>query len=100
MNAPRVTSCACELTEQGLLFVEARVRYAFEHGGFYEVTFRVLDSDPAIQVDEQFDLKRIGTAYDWQVVYRLAGAGDAGWKPELVFWKTPQGRLRGGAPQS
>jgi hypothetical protein len=98
-NAPRVTSYTCELTEQGPLFVEARVRYAFESGGFYEVTFRVLDGDRAIRVDEQFDLKRIGNAYDWQVVYRLAGAGEADWQPDLVFWKTPQGRLKGRAAE-
>jgi hypothetical protein len=98
-TAPRVTSYSCELTEQGPLFVEARVRYAFDNGGFYQVTIRVFDSDPAIELDEQFDLKRIGDAYHWQVVYGLAGGGEADWKPDLVFWKTPQGRLKGRAAE-
>ncbi len=98
-TAPRVAGYTCELTEQGPLFVEARVRYAFDNGGFYQVTIRMFDDDPSIEVDEQYDLNRIGDAYHWQVVYGLAGGGEADWKPDLVFWKTPQGRLKGRAAE-
>lgn len=98
-NAPSVTSYTCELLEQGPLFVEARVRYAFDHGGFYQATLRVFDRDPAVEVDEQFDLERIGDAYEWQVVFSLTAPGGAAWQPDLVIWKTPQGRLKGRAAE-
>lgn len=98
-HAPRVTKYTCELLEHGPLFAEARVRYAFDNGGFYQVTVHVFDGDPAVQVDEQFDMKRVGDPYDCRVVYGLAGPGDAEWKPDLVIWKTPQGRLKGRATE-
>lgn len=98
-NAPRATRYSCELLENGPLFAEVRVRYSFENGGFYQATFRVTDRDPAVLVDEQFDFKRIGEAYDWQVVYSLTAPGGAEWKPDLVIWKSPQGRLKGRAAE-
>jgi hypothetical protein len=94
-EAPRVTGYTCRLLEHGPLFLEARVRYSFDNGGFYQVTARILDGDPAIQMDEQFDLQRVGKAYQWQVVYGLSGPGDAEWSPDLLIWKTSQGRLKG-----
>ena len=54
--APKVTGYTCRITEQGPLFVEATVRYTFTHGGWYEFTARVLAGDPAVRVDEQFDM--------------------------------------------
>jgi hypothetical protein len=37
-EAPRVTGYTCRITEQGPLFVEATIPYAFTHGGWYEFT--------------------------------------------------------------
>ena len=45
-EAPRVTGYTCQLLEQGPLFVEARVRYAFDNGGFYQVTVRAYGRRP------------------------------------------------------
>ena len=45
----------CEI-EQGPLFVETSIRYTFTGGGWYELTARVLANDPAVRIDEQFDM--------------------------------------------
>ncbi|MHB9131770.1 MAG: hypothetical protein ACYDBB_11860 [Armatimonadota bacterium] len=87
-DAPKVTAYSCQVLENGPLFIEARIRYTFDNGGFYQLTARVLDGDPAIQLDEQYDLKRVGDPFTWQVVYGLSGLGEAPWKPDLVIWKS------------
>ena len=55
----------------------------------------MLDGDPFIQLDEQYDLKRVGEPFAWQVVYVLNDSGAGAWKPDLAIWKSPQGRLKG-----
>jgi hypothetical protein len=91
-RGPKVVGYRCEITEQGPLFVEARVRYEFGNGGFYQLTARLLAGDPAARIDEQSDLKHTDPGDACQLVVSLSGGWqDGGWKPDRVFW----GALRG-----
>jgi len=91
-----VTGYACEVTEKGPLFVDARIRYSFDNGGFYQMTARVLAGDPAARIDEQFDMGRLGSGYTWRLVISLSSAWqERGWKPDHVFWQVPEGRVQG-----
>ena len=79
-TAPRLTGYTCRIREQGPLFVEATVRCTFSPGGWYELTARVLAGDPAIRMDEQFDLGPPGSMWDYRLMVSLAGAWqDGGW---------------------
>ena len=51
-KAPKVTGYETRITEQGPLFADAKVRFSFDNGGFYEMTVRVLTDDPALRIDE------------------------------------------------
>ncbi len=66
-----MTGYTCHIREQGPLFVEATVRYTFSHGGWYELTARVLAGDPAIRVDEQFDMGPPGSMRDYRFIVSL-----------------------------
>jgi len=97
-QAPKVTQYASEVTEQGALFVEAAVRYRFDNDGFYRMTARVMADDPAVRIDEQFDPRRTGSGATWRLVVSLTGGWQAdGWKPDHVFWQSPEGRVKGRA---
>ncbi len=85
-RAPRVMGYACRITEQGPLFVEATIRYTFTGGGWYQFTARVLADDPAVRVDEQFDLGEPGSMWDYRLMVSLGN----GWKPDTVYWCAPQ----------
>lgn len=91
---PRVVAYHSELTEQGPLFAEARIRYDFENGGFYELTVRLLTGDAAIRVDEQLDLKQTGRGDRLRLVVWLSGAAEpGGWRPDSACWVAPRGEL-------
>ncbi len=93
-QSPKVVVCRTEIVEQGPLFVEARVHYDFDNGGFYEMTARLLADDPAARIDEQLDLKRTGAGFTWRLVVSLSrGWESGGWKPDGVFHFAPTGGL-------
>ena len=95
-TAPKVTSYTCRITEQGPLFVEAKVRYAFTSGGWYEFTARVLAGDPAVRIDEQFDMGSAGSMWDYRLMISLtSGWKSDGWKPDVAYWISPEERLKG-----
>ena len=47
VDAPRVSGYNCMLVESGPLFVEARVRYDFDNGGFYQLTAQCWTATPS-----------------------------------------------------
>jgi len=95
-SAPKVTSYTCRVTEQGPLFVEATVRYTFTSGGWYQCTARVLAGDPAVRMDEQFDMGEPGPMWDHRVMFSLAGGwNEGGWKPDAAYWISAEERLKG-----
>jgi hypothetical protein len=94
--APKVSGYTCRITEQGPLFVEAAIRYTFTHGGWYEFTARVLAGDPAVRVDEQFDMGAPGSMWDYRMMVSLtSGWKDGGWKPDAAYWISAENRLKG-----
>ncbi len=94
--APEVTGYTCRITEEGSLFTEAVVRYTFTGGGWYEFTARVLADDPAIRVDEQFDMGPPGSMWDYRLMVSLTGGWKKdGWKPDAAYWISPERRLKG-----
>lgn len=94
--APKVTGYTCRITEQGPLFVEASIRYIFSHGGWYEFTARMLNGDPAVRIDEQFDMGAPGSMWDYRLMVSLAsGWKDGGWKPDAACWISAENRLKG-----
>ncbi len=94
-DAPKVTRIESRVTEEGPLFAEAEVRYAFDNGGWYAFTARVLAGDPAIRIDEQFDLG-VGNGWNQRLVVSLSrGWEDGGWKPDHAYWLTSEGRESG-----
>lgn len=98
-TAPKVTSYHCRITEQGRLFTEAAIRYTFSHGGWYELTARILAGDPAVRLDEQFDMGSTGALWDYRMMISLAsGWKSDGWKPDVAYWISPEERLKGRVP--
>jgi hypothetical protein len=102
-EAPRVTGYTCEVTEQGVLFVEARVRYTFDNGGDYQFMTRLLANDPAVRIDEQFDMRCTGDSFMWRMVVSLSSGWEAdGWKPDHVYWYSaspPPANIPGDEPE-
>lgn len=95
-SAPKVSGFTCRITEQGPLFAEAKVRYTFTAGGWYELTARLLAGDPAIRIDEQFDLGPPGSMWDHRVMVSLtSGWKEGGWKPDSAYWISAEERLKG-----
>ncbi|HPD16151.1 MAG TPA: hypothetical protein PLE19_14450 [Planctomycetota bacterium] len=90
-EAPRVTGYTSAFTADGPLFAEGTVRYTFDNGGFYQLTARIIAGDPAVRIDEQFDMKRVGSGKALQVAFVL----NENWSPTHVFWHAPQGRETG-----
>jgi hypothetical protein len=87
-TAPRVLGYTCQVTEQGPLFTEAVIRYTFDADRYYAMTVRLLANDPAVRVDEQFDMRRTMSPMAWQVVVSLSsGWQPGGWKPDFAFWE-------------
>lgn len=98
-RAPKVTGYHCRITEQGPLFVEAVVRYTFHQGGWYELTARMLEADPAVRIDEQFDMGSPGSMWDYRMMISLTSGWRAeGWKPDVACWISPEERLKGREP--
>ena len=95
-RAPAVLGYSCAVTERGPVFTEATIRYRFDGDRYYQMAVRLLPGDPAIRIDEQFDMKRVGStrdwrgysSNDWQVVMSLSsGWQPSGWKPDVAFWE-------------
>jgi hypothetical protein len=82
--APTVTSYATTITERGPLFTEARVRFAFSNGHFYQMTVRVLPGDPAIRMDELCDLPGFSPP-DAPIYMEMAMGAAGGWQPDAAF---------------
>ena len=89
-KAPRVTGYETRVTEQGPLFVEATIRFAFDNGGYYQMTVRALAGDPALRVDEVMDLKTNCPGDDPLYVAMVLNDGwkPGGWKPDAAFFMT------------
>ena len=86
-RAPKATSMACTITEQGPLFVEARIRYTLDNDRFYQLTARVLAKDPAVRIDEQMDFGATFPPEEGlRLVMSLSGGAQGGFKPDHVFW--------------
>jgi hypothetical protein len=95
-SAPKVTGYTCRITERGPLFVEAKVRYTFTDGGWYEFAARVIADDPAVRIDEQFDTGPPGSMWDYRVMVSFAGDWQhGGWKPDVAYWISAEERLKG-----
>jgi hypothetical protein len=85
-TAPKVTGYSCRITEHGLLFVEMAIRYTFSQAGWYGFTVRMLKDDPAVRIDEQFDMGAPGSMRDFGLAVSLgAGWQEGDWKP---MWPT------------
>ena len=89
-KAPRVTGYETHVTEQGPLFAEATIRFAFDNGGYYQMTVRALAGDPALCVDEVMDLKTNCPDDDPLYVALVLNDGGkpGGWKPDAAFFMT------------
>jgi len=88
-TTPKAVSYETRITEQGPLFVEAQTLYQFDNGGWYKFTARVLAGDPAVRIDEQLDMKQLGSRYQWCVLVSLNRGWEAdGWKPDAIYWRT------------
>ncbi|MBM4036602.1 MAG: hypothetical protein FJ291_33110, partial [Planctomycetes bacterium] len=90
-DAPRITGYSSTLTAVGPLFAEVTARYAFDNGGFYQLAARIVAGEPVVWIDEQFDMRRVGSGKAWQVVFVL----NERWSPSHIFWHAPFGRLTG-----
>lgn len=88
--APKVTGYASEVTEQGAIFTEGRVRFEFDSGGYYQLAARVLANDPAIRIDETMDLKGNCPPDNPLYVAMLMDRGweKGGWRPDAAFVMT------------
>jgi len=85
-RAPKVSAVTCEVTEQGPVFVEAKVRYAMDNNGFYQMTARLLANDPAVRIDEQTDLGATFPPEESLRVVMSLAAPAGGFKPDYAFW--------------
>jgi len=94
-TAPKIAGYTCRITEQGPLFIEAAVRYTFTQGGWYELTARVLTGDPAVRIDEQFDMGPPGSMWDYRVMISLTSGWKGGWRPDAAYWISSEERLKG-----
>ena len=95
-DAPKVTGYSCTVTERGPLFLDAQIYYTFTNGGWYRVTVRLLAGDAAARIDEQFDMKSIGSGFDWRVVTSFSRGWEAGgWKPDYAYWYVAGARIPG-----
>ena len=97
-KAPKLQSWSCKVIESGPLFVDTRIRYDFEGGKYYQVTARVIANDPALRIDEQMDMGPPADMWSLRAVFSLsAGWREGGWKPDVAYWTTVEGRLGGKA---
>ena len=89
-NAPKVTGYETRVTEQGPLFVEATIRFAFDNGGYYQMTVQALAGDPALRIDELLDLKTNCPGDNPLYVALVLNDGwkPGGWKPDAAFFMT------------
>jgi hypothetical protein len=94
--APKMAGYATQVTEQGPLFAEARVRFAFDGGGYYQLTARVLANDPAVRIDEVMDLGGNCPPDHPLYVAMLLGSGWAkdGWRPDAAFMMTTRRKTK------
>lgn len=90
-DLPKVTRSSRTVTADGPLFAEAVVRYDLDNGGSYQLAARVIADDPAVRIDEQFDMKRVGSGKALQMVFDISGLTE----PVYAFWHAPQGRETG-----
>lgn len=88
----KVVDWNATVVEAGPLFVEARVSYAFDNGGTYALTARMVAGEAALRLDEQMDLKAIRKERDWRVVFALTDT-DGKFRPDAAWWATPEGRF-------
>lgn len=90
--APKVTGCVSTVIEQGPLFVEARVKFTLDNGGYYQLTARVLADDPAIRLDEMMELKTNCPPDDplYVVMSLTDGTTLGGWRPDALYVYAPQ----------
>jgi hypothetical protein len=89
-QAPQVMNYTCEILREGPVFAEARIRYEFTNGGWYQMTARLRGGEPWVVVDEQFDMGRTGNGYNMRLITSFtSGWKDGGWKPDHVFWHAP-----------
>ncbi|MCU0982654.1 MAG: hypothetical protein MUF25_26135, partial [Pirellulaceae bacterium] len=89
-KAPKVTGYETHVTEQGSLFVEATIRFAFDNGGYYQMTVQAIAGDPALRIDEVMDLKTNCPGDDPLYVALVLNDGwnHGGWKPDAAFFMT------------
>jgi len=81
----RVKSWQAEVTEDGPLFAEARVKYVFDTG-YWTLSARVMDGCPMVLVEEEFDTGYSGQ--EWQEAdrfYTLVLNGE-GFRPTQAFY--------------
>lgn len=86
--APKVTGYVCKVLETGPLFTTASVRYSFSNGGWYELTARLQADDPAIYIDEQFDLGEPSDGGPWDYYQMVVSLGN-GWRPDTTYYFGP-----------
>lgn len=86
--APKVTEYTCKVLESGPLFSSAGVRYSFSNGGWYELTARLQADDPAIYIDEQFDLGEPSAGGPWDYYQMVVSLGQ-GWQPDTTYYFGP-----------
>lgn len=94
-GAPRITARKCRVTASGPLFAEAVVNLTFRNGGWYRFTAQLRSGEDFIRIDEQCDLKTIRRSRDWWVAFSLSDGKPDGFRPDVAYWVTQEGRLKG-----
>ena len=86
-TVPGVTGYETVLSEQGPLFTDARIRFMFSNGGYYQLTARILADDPAVRIDEVMDLRTTCQPDDPLYVNILLNDGSkaGGWRPDCAY---------------
>jgi len=81
----KVKSYATELTAQGPLFAEARVRYRFD-GGYWTFTARVIRGCPLVRISEEVDTGHSGQAWDTADRFYVFTLNGDGFKPTQAYY--------------
>ena len=93
--APKVTGYETSVTERGPLFTEAKIRFTFTNGGYYQMVVRLLANDPAVRVDETMDMITTAEPDDPLYVNLLLDDSRAGgWRPDCLYGYNPRGDSR------
>jgi len=94
--APKVVGYETEVAEHGVLFTDARIRFEFDNGGYYQLTARMLAGDAAVRIDEMMDIGG-NCPHDHPLYIDFVASGgwkQDGWRPDALFLFAPRRKER------